>query len=75
MKELLARLTGTAAGGMLVYHLLRSEFDAAAEDLEKELDLRLPAGVLISLTPVMKPVRQTARWAKIAKMMNLPGTN
>jgi len=72
VKELLARLTGTAAGGMFAYHLLRSEFDAVAQDLEQELELRLPTGVLISLTPVMKPVRQTARWAKIAKMMNLP---
>ena len=56
-----------AALGWAAYHLVRLEFDQAAEWTAKAIEERDP-GVLM-LLPYM---RTSSRWPALAKMLNLP---
>ena len=58
--------------GRVLYHLLASELDAAADWYEKMIEHREPFAVLFARTPLIEPLRQHPRWPKIAGMMNLP---
>jgi TolB-like protein/predicted Ser/Thr protein kinase len=60
--------------GMLLYHLVCSEIDAAADCFEKSVETRDPTVVPWIRLPLVKPLRASARWPKIAAMMNLPET-
>ena len=63
-----------APTGMVLYHLVRSEFDAAADWFEKAIEKRDPLLVPWIRLPFAKALRASPRWPKIAKMMNLPDT-
>ncbi len=62
------------ASGMALYHLIRSDVDAAADWFEKAIEAREPTVVSWIRLPLLKPLRESARWGKIARMMNLPET-
>ena len=57
--------------GRVLYHLLASELDAAADWYEKMIEHREPFAVLFARSPLTEPLRQSPRWPKIAAMMNL----
>jgi len=60
--------------GRVLYHLLCSETDAAADWYERTIEQREPFALIFAAAPVNKPLRESPRWAKLAKMMNLPET-
>ncbi len=56
-----------------IYHLLCGEVDKAAEWTERALEQKNVMVAMLLLTPPWKPLlRSSARWPKVAKMMNLP---
>jgi hypothetical protein len=59
---------------MVLFHLVCSEIDAAADWFEKAIETRDPALATWLRLPLTKPLRASPRWAKIAAMMNLPDT-
>lgn len=68
---------GTAPGspiGFMHYHLIGSEIEQAVGWAEKAVEQREPAIIYFLLHPLAKPLRQSARWPAVAKMMNLPVT-
>jgi eukaryotic-like serine/threonine-protein kinase len=63
-----------AASAMVLYHLICSEIDAAADWFEKAIEQRDPLLLPWLRLPLTKPLRASPRWPKIAAMMNLPET-
>jgi TolB-like protein/tRNA A-37 threonylcarbamoyl transferase component Bud32 len=57
---------------MVNYHVLCSETEAAIDSYEKMIELRTPFAPLHAFAAFFKPLRESPRWAKLAKMMNLP---
>jgi tetratricopeptide (TPR) repeat protein len=70
--ELLDKLKGMAALGMVTYHMLSSQIDAAADWLEKAIEQREIHVSNYAHAASAKPLRESPRWPKLAKMMNLP---
>jgi tetratricopeptide (TPR) repeat protein len=60
--------------GRVLYHLLVSEIDAAADWYEKMIEAREPFAVVYARVPVTEPLRQSPRWPRLAGLMNLPAT-
>jgi len=56
--------------GPAIYHLLRCEFDACADWVEKAIEHRQPA--VFFFLHSTKKVQSTPRWPKLAEMMKLP---
>jgi serine/threonine-protein kinase len=63
-----------APSGMVLYHLICSEVNAAADWFEKAIEQRDPIIIPWLRLPLFKPLRMSPRWPKIAAMMNLPDT-
>jgi serine/threonine protein kinase len=70
--ELRRELKDAAPIGMVVYHILCSELDAAADWYEKCIEQREPFAVMYARTAIAAPLRSSARWPALAKSMNLP---
>ena len=60
-----------AASGMVLYHLICGEVDAAADWFEKAIEQRDPVMVPWLRLPLTKPRRMSLRWPKIATMSQL----
>ena len=74
-EKLLATIPETNPGGMLTYHLVLSDIDAAIDRYQQNIELRDPrAALFASAGGFFKPLRAHPRWPKLAKMMNLPET-
>jgi eukaryotic-like serine/threonine-protein kinase len=58
--------------GRVEYHLRCSEIDAAADWYEKMIEQREPFAVIFGHASICKELRQSPRWPKLAKLMNLP---
>jgi tetratricopeptide (TPR) repeat protein len=58
--------------GRVGYHLHCSEIDAAADWYERAIQERDPFAVVFAGIPYGKRLRESRRWPKLAKMMNLP---
>jgi eukaryotic-like serine/threonine-protein kinase len=59
--------------GFAFFHLLCGEVEEAAEWTERALEQRHPLVPMLLLTPPWEPLlRSSARWPKLAKIMNLP---
>ncbi|HUJ21934.1 MAG TPA: protein kinase [Bryobacteraceae bacterium] len=58
--------------GRVLYHLLCSETDAAADWFEKTIDERDPFAVVFCRAPIGKILRASPRWLPLAHRMNLP---
>ena len=54
------------------FHVLRSEIDLAADWYEKSIEQRELFAIICAPAPVILPLRQSARWARLATLMNLP---
>jgi TolB-like protein/predicted Ser/Thr protein kinase len=63
-----------APSGMVLYHLICSEVEAAADWFEKAIEQRDPILLPWLRLPLTKPLRESPRWPRIAAMMNLPET-
>jgi tetratricopeptide (TPR) repeat protein len=70
--QLLMDLPETSSAGRVIYHLLGSETEAAADWYEKEIELRQPTAVLWSRAGFLKLLRESPRWPRLANLMNLP---
>ncbi len=57
--------------GRVEYHLLCSEIDAAADWYERVIEEREPFAIMAASAPNCKALRQSARWPRLAKMMNM----
>jgi tetratricopeptide (TPR) repeat protein len=71
-EKLISTIRETAPVGMVFYHLIRSEIDAAIDCYERAIERREPVAVMNASAGFLKPLRASPRWHKLAKMMNLP---
>lgn len=58
--------------GMVFYHLLRSELDAAADWYGKGIEQHAPFAVVWATHSFAKPLRANSHWPALARMINLP---
>jgi TolB-like protein/Tfp pilus assembly protein PilF len=70
--ELLTKLRDMAPSGLLWYHLLCSEIDAAADCFAKMIERREATATWFNRASYFEPVRASSRWPALARMMNLP---
>jgi hypothetical protein len=73
-EKLLATLRGMSPIGMIIYHVVCSEIDAAIDWYEHAIEQRLPIAVEWASAGCFRPLRSSPRWPKLARMMNLPET-
>jgi eukaryotic-like serine/threonine-protein kinase len=75
-EELMQQLgDGQAYGaplGFAYFHLICGELDKAADSLEKAIEQRHFLVTHYLWSPLAKPLRESPRWFKLAKLMNLP---
>jgi tetratricopeptide (TPR) repeat protein len=60
------------AGALVIYHLLCSETDAAADWYEKAIAQKDPVAAVWAASVLFKTLRESPRWPALAKRMNLP---
>jgi tetratricopeptide (TPR) repeat protein len=60
--------------GRVLYHLLCSEIEAAADWFKKMIEQGDPFALIFARAAVTKPLRQSSHWPELARMMNLPET-
>jgi len=70
--QLLAQMPESAAAGWVVYHRYCSNIDAALDWYEKAIEIRHAGAAFGARFAFYKPLRESPRWAGIAKKMNLP---
>ena len=74
-EKLIATMRGAIPVGMILYHLVCSEIDAALDWYERAIEQHHPlAAQIASAGRPFKILRSSPRWPKLARMMNLPGT-
>jgi len=71
-EQVAAKIPETAPGGWVLYHRFCSNLDAAADWYEKAIEQRHPTAVVNARSAFFKPLRESPRWPKLARMMNLP---
>ena len=64
--------TPRAYVGRALYHAIVDETDEAATLFERALEHRDPFTLVFAQTPLLRPLRQTAHWERIARTMKLP---
>ena len=72
--QLIPTITGSGAApvGMMMYHLVCAEIDAAIDWYQKDIELGRPNAPMIAFVGFLRPLRANPRWPQIARMMNLP---
>jgi serine/threonine-protein kinase len=73
--ELMQRLhdhSGQPHWGMVLYHLIRSDIDAAAEWIERAIEQRDLMTIIQIRAPLAQPLRSSAHWPALAGRLNLP---
>jgi len=58
--------------GRVLYHVLCSDVDQAADWYERAINARDPFALVFAATPLVADLRQSPRWWKLARMMNMP---
>ena len=58
--------------GRVVYHLLTSDLDAAADWYDRMIDHRDPFALVYARAAVSEPLRGHSRWPGLAARMRLP---
>ncbi len=58
--------------GFVLYYLVCSEFEQAADWAEKAIEQREPVVRVLLVLQLAKELRRSSRWPALAKMMNLP---
>jgi hypothetical protein len=71
-EQLAGNIPKTAPVGWVLFHRFCSNMEAAADWYEKAIEQRHPAAAWWSRSALFKPLRESPRWPKLAKMMNLP---
>jgi serine/threonine-protein kinase len=64
--------TGANPFSRVFFHVLQSEIDAAAEWYEKAIEQRELFAIIFAPAPIIKPLRESPCWARLATLMNLP---
>jgi TolB-like protein/Tfp pilus assembly protein PilF len=73
-EKLIATLREMLPIGMIMYHLVCSEIDAAIDWYERGIEQRQPGAATFTSAGFLRPLRASPRWPKLARMMNLPET-
>ncbi|HEY7191332.1 MAG TPA: hypothetical protein VH436_32490, partial [Vicinamibacterales bacterium] len=55
------------------FHVLRSEIDLAADWYERAIEQRELFALICAPSQIMRPLRESPRWSRLARLMNLPG--
>ena len=71
-KQLAAGIPEAAPAGWVLYHRLCSNIERAADWYEKNIEQRHPSAAIWARSAFFKPLRESPRWPKLARMMNLP---
>lgn len=71
-EKLIASMRGMIPIGMVFYHLVCSEIDAAVDWYERRIEQRQPMATQLAAARFFEPLRSSPRWPKLARMMNLP---
>jgi serine/threonine-protein kinase len=71
-EKLLATLRGMGSQGMIIYHVVCSEIDAAIDWYEHAIEQRHPFAAQWASAGFFKSLRSSPRWPRLARMMNLP---
>ena len=58
--------------GRVFYHVLCGDTNAAADWYERAIDERDPFALVFASVPLTTDFRQSSRWPKLARMMNMP---
>jgi TolB-like protein/Flp pilus assembly protein TadD/predicted Ser/Thr protein kinase len=58
--------------GMIIYHVVSSEIDAAIDWYEQAIEQRQPIAPKCAAAGFFRPLRESPRWPRLARMMNLP---
>jgi serine/threonine-protein kinase len=58
--------------GRVLYHVLCSDLDQAADWYERAINARDAFALVFAATPLVADLRQSPRWWKLARMMNMP---
>jgi tetratricopeptide (TPR) repeat protein len=74
-KQIRDQLNPMAMGsiGLLLYNLLISDIEAAADCFHHAIERREPLAVIYASVQLLAPLRSNKRWPLLADMMNLPG--
>jgi len=64
--------TGANPFSRVFFHVLRSEIDLAADWYEQAIEQRELFALIFAPSPVIGPLRESRRWSRLAKLMNLP---
>src|SRR5262249_10847332 len=67
--QVIAGMKGVASIGMTIYHVVAGEVDAALDWYEKAIAERRPNAPQIAFAAFMKPLRESPRWANVARLM------
>jgi hypothetical protein len=70
-EKLLATLRGMGPIGMIIYHVVCSEIDAAIDWYEHGIEQRQSIAVVWASAGFLRPLRSSPRWPRLARMMNL----
>jgi TolB-like protein/tRNA A-37 threonylcarbamoyl transferase component Bud32/Tfp pilus assembly protein PilF len=73
-EKMIATIRGMVPVAMIIYHLVCGEIDSAIDWYERDIELRQPSAAPLACSEFLKPLRDSPRWPKLARMMNLPGT-
>jgi eukaryotic-like serine/threonine-protein kinase len=58
--------------GRALYHVMCSDIDQAADWYERAINARDSFALVFAATPLVANLRQSPRWRKLARMMNMP---
>jgi TolB-like protein len=73
-EEAAATRNGLGPLGMLIYHVVCGEIDAAIDVYERAIEQRSGIAAMWASAGFFSPLRSNPRWPKLARMMNLPET-
>jgi serine/threonine-protein kinase len=73
--KVIASMSRMIPGGMILYHLVSGDTDAAMDWYERAIKQRWPIAVVLASAGYARPMRSNQRWPTLARMMNLPETS
>jgi tetratricopeptide (TPR) repeat protein len=71
-EQLAAKIPETVPFAWVIFHQHCSNIDAAADWYEKAIEQRSFAAAALARSPFFQLLRESPRWPKLARMMNLP---
>ena len=71
-EDILGKLGPPTARALVMFHLITGEIEKAADWCERVIEQHDGTVAFSTTYPLYKPLRESPRWPKLAKMMNLP---